>query len=278
MFLRGRIMRATAFCDMGRFGRLFLAACLSASVFFLASDLASAEEKTINAGKHSSKKHTLLTARSVFWQLPATIFESTVQGLSEEEKYELFTLGGSQNWAVSKATRDTIELKSRPDEDSTVILTLFRQSGTSALVAALGTDTGSMCATELWRIDPTGRATPMPTPPDPPLYDFFNPGTPMPADVTASLPFCVHPGGLEVRPLFWTSTGVAHVMVDNAVFYLWKDARFSKRIVPLPPFDPSPLELKGDVSGTAPAFRTIPGADADGEPSGDSREGMAVDP
>lgn len=248
-------MRAAALCNMGHGGRFFLFACAIVAGVLLCSPALgnpqsgdspqdSPHQKPLSTKKiikpnSPSKTPISVTARSIFWRLPTTIFENTVQGLSEEEKYELFTLGGSQNWVVRKATRDTIELKSRPDEDSTVILTLFRQPGSPRLVAAIGTDTGSMCATELWSVDSTGRASPMATPPDPSLYDFFNPGTPIPADVTASLPFCVHPAGLEVRPLFWTSTGVAHVMVDNAVFYLWTDAHFSKRIVPLPPFDPT---------------------------------------
>ena len=35
-------------------------------------------------------------ARAVFWRLPTTIFENTVPGLSENEKYELLVQGATE--------------------------------------------------------------------------------------------------------------------------------------------------------------------------------------
>lgn len=172
-------------------------------------------------------------ARSVFWRLPTTIFDNTVPGLSESEKYELLVQGATDHWAIRHSSHDTLEIAEVPGGDATVLLRLFRGQG--YLLAAIGTDSGPVCSTELWRLDARGGAEPVDTPPEPDILDFFAPGTRIPPDVTASLPFCVRPEGLEVRPLFWTSIGLAHVPVDNAVFYVWTGAKFSKRIVELRP-------------------------------------------
>lgn len=173
-----------------------------------------------------------LTARDVFWRLPATVFEGTVDGLSERDKYELLTRGFTEHWVIRAATPDTLELESLRDKDVSVLLRLFRNSETT--VAAIGTDSGPVCITELWRLGSRSRATPMLAPPEPHLLDFFTPGKRIPPGLTASMPFCVRQEGLEVRPLFWTSTGVADVKPDNAVFYVWDGDHFSKRIIPLP--------------------------------------------
>lgn len=172
-------------------------------------------------------------ARSVFWRLPTTIFENTVPGLSESEKYELLVQGATEHWVIRSSTPDVLEIIEAPAGDSTVLLRLFRGDG--YVLAAIGTDSGPVCSTELWRLDARGGAEPVDPPPEPDILDFFAPGTRIPPDVTASLPFCVRPEGLEVRPLFWTSIGLAHVPVDNAVFYVWTGSRFGKRVVALRP-------------------------------------------
>lgn len=172
-------------------------------------------------------------ARAVFWRLPTTIFENTVPGLSESEKYELLVQGATEHWAIRHSSHDVLEISEVPDGEATVLLRVFRGNG--YVLAAVGTDSGPVCSTELWRLDAGGGAEPVDTPPEPNILDFFAPGTRIPPDVTASLPFCVRPEGLEVRPLFWTSIGLAHVPVDNAVFYVWTGTRFSKRVVSLRP-------------------------------------------
>ena len=170
-------------------------------------------------------------ARAVFWRLPATIFENTVPGLSEREKNELLARGATEHWVIRRSSPDLLEMAENPDDETTVLLRVFRGPGYA--LAAIGTDSGPVCSTELWYLDARGGAEPVDTPPEPHILDFFAPGTRIPPDVTASLPFCVRPEGLEVRPLFWTGTGLAHVPVDNAVFYVWTGTRFSKRIVSL---------------------------------------------
>ncbi len=185
-------------------------------------------------------------ARAVFWRLPTTIFENTVPGLSENEKYELLVQGATEHWAIRHSSHDVLEIAEAPDGDSTVLLRLFRGNG--YVLAAIGTDSGPVCSTELWRLDARGGAEPAASPPEPNILDFFAPGTRIPPDVTASLPFCVRPEGLEVRPLFWTSIGLAHVPVDNAVFYVWTGTRFSKRIVELrPPKEPEAQAAKDET-------------------------------
>lgn len=191
------------------------------------------------------------TARAVMWRLPTTIFENTPEGLSESEKYELLVQGATEHWVIRASTPDMLELEALPDGDSSVLLRLFRGDGYT--VAAIGTDTGPVCTTELWTLNAQGGAEPMDAPDEPDILDFFAPGTRIPPDVTASLPFCVRPTGLEVRPLFWTSIGLAHVMVDNAVFYVWTGTRFSKRVVKLSrqPSPPQPRPLTPSAAGHA---------------------------
>ena len=185
-------------------------------------------------------------ARAVFWRLPTTIFENTVPGLSENEKYELLVQGATEHWVIRHSSHDVLEIAEAPDGDSTVLLRLFRGNG--YVLAAIGTDSGPVCSTELWRLDARGGAEPAASPPEPNILDFFAPGTRIPPDVTASLPFCVRPEGLAVRPLFWTSIGLAHVPVDNAVFYVWTGTRFSKRIVELrPPKEPEAQAAKDET-------------------------------
>lgn len=217
-------------------GRLIRSVVKAAAIVALAFPAASAVSPT---AARSEPPSSGWTARSVFWLLPATIFESTPDGLDPEEKDELLVHGKSGHWVVLESTPDLLEIASRPRGESTVLVRLFRRREDPGLMVAVGTDSGPVCAAELWDVDARGRATPAEPPAEPDLLDFFAPGTRVPPDVTASLPLCVTEEGLRVRPLFWTSTGLAHVMVDNAVFYVWTGSRFSKRIVPLPPY-PSP--------------------------------------
>ena len=39
-------------------------------------------------------------------------------------------------------------------------------------------------------------------------------------------------GGLKAQPLFWTSTGMAHVPVDNDVSFQWNGKSFEKLVQP----------------------------------------------
>lgn len=190
-------------------------------------------------------------ARELFWRLPATIFENTVPGLSESEKAELLTQGATEHWVVRRSSPDMLEITESPGAETTVLVRVFRAPG--YVLAAIGTDSGPVCSTELWRLDARGGAEPVDTPPEPDILDFFAPGARIPPDVTASMPFCVRPGGLEVCPLFWTSTGLAHVPVDNAVFYVWTGTRFSKRIVSLRPEESPSIPARAVWTDDQPA-------------------------
>lgn len=191
-----------------------------------------AQAQSLEQGQHPVHP---LRARQVFQHLPPTIFENTAEGLTVEEKYQLVTQGAGGAWVIRESGPDILRVESLGDSATVVLLCLFRNN--NQVIAAIGTDVGAMCTLELWNVELTGGLTPISTPPEPDIRDFFAPGTRLPAGITASFPFCVSPEGLEVRALFWTSNGLAHVPVDNDVDYVWQNGRFRKRITPIVPYD-----------------------------------------
>ena len=173
-----------------------------------------------------------ITARSVFALLPASIFETTPEGLSAAEKQRLLAEGHAEFWEIAGETEDVLVFASLPFRDAAVALRLFRHLDDGAVEAAVGTLGGPVCTLELWRVDASGRAVPADTPPEPDVSEFLAKGQTLPPDVRATVMLCLGLGGLKALPLFWTSTGMAHVPVANSVGYQWNGAVFEKRVTP----------------------------------------------
>ena len=173
-----------------------------------------------------------VTVRSIFALLPESIFENTPEGLSPPEKQKLLTAGHSAFWEVAGETEDVMVFASLPLRDTAVALRLFRHATDGSVLAAFGTLGGSVCTLELWRVDATGRAVPIDTPQEPDITTFFASDRKMPPDVQATVMICLGLGGLKAQPLFWTSTGMAHVPVDNDVSFQWNGKSFEKLVLP----------------------------------------------
>lgn len=173
-----------------------------------------------------------VTARSIFALLPESIFENTPEGLSPQGKQKLLSSGYSEFWEVAGETEDVLVFASLPFRDTAVALRLFRNAADGSVQAALGTLGGSVCTLELWRVDASGRAVLADTPQEPDISAFFTPGRKRPPDVQATVMICLGLGGLKAQPLFWTSTGMAHVPVDNDVSFQWNGKSFDRHVQP----------------------------------------------
>lgn len=173
-----------------------------------------------------------VTARSIFALLPESIFENTPEGLSPQEKQKLLSAGHSEFWEIAGETEDVLVFASMPFRDTAVALRLFRNAADGSVLAAFGTLGGAVCTLELWRVDASGRAVPVDTPQEPDISTFFAPGRKMPPDVQATVMICLGLGGLKAQPMFWTSTGMAHVPVDNDVSFQWNGKSFDKLVQP----------------------------------------------
>lgn len=173
-----------------------------------------------------------LIARDVFRMLPTTIFDNTLEGMSETEQRHLLEYGKTEFWELRDEGHDKLDVVSCPPGDSQVALRLFRRGGQEAL-AVVGTVGAPLCSVELWRVDSNGRIVPVDTPDEPGIKDFLAPGSKLPEGVAPSVLFCVTDQGLEARPVFWNSTGMVHMPVEFTVRYLWEDGQFKKSVTPL---------------------------------------------
>lgn len=172
------------------------------------------------------------SAREVFAALPESIFENTPEGLGSVEKQKLLVNGQADFWEVAGETEDIMVFATLPFHDVAVALRLFRHNGSDAVDAAVGTLGGPVCTVELWRMDASGRLVPVDTPPEPPVEDFLGKDQKLPPDVQATVMICLGLGGLRAQPLFWTSTGMAHVPVANDIGYQWNGKNFEKHVQP----------------------------------------------
>lgn len=170
------------------------------------------------------------SAREIFAALPESIFENTPEGLSPAEKQKLLADGQADYWEVAGETEDIMVFATLPFHDVAVALRLFRHSGSSAVDVAVGTLGGPVCTVELWRMDASGRLVPVDTPSEPPVEEFLAKGQKLPPDVKATVMICLGLGGLRAQPLFWTSTGMAHVPVANDIGYQWNGKIFEKHV------------------------------------------------
>ena len=172
------------------------------------------------------------TAREIFAMLPESIFENTVEGLSPSEKQNLLARGHSEFWEVAGETEDVLVLAALPFHDTAVALRLFRNQADGFIMAAVGTLGGPVCTMELWHIDRSGRAVPADTPQEPDIAEFLGQEQKLPPDVNPTVMICLGLGGLRAQPLFWTSSGMAHVPLANDISFQWNGKAFEKHISP----------------------------------------------
>lgn len=172
-----------------------------------------------------------VSALEMFRMLPATIFENTAEGLTEEEKQQLVDEGETDFWVVVESTPDNFEVGALPMLDTRVSVRVFRADSGDTL-AAMGVKNGEACALELWRRKPDGRLAPAATPEEPGIADFFAPGRKLPVGTSPSVMLCLQADHLEARALLWTATGLAQITFDHKVLYRWNGSVFSKVVLP----------------------------------------------
>lgn len=171
-----------------------------------------------------------MSAREVFALLPDTIFENTVEGLSEGEKQRLLADGQAEFWQLAEETQDSLLFSALPFHDSAVALRLFHETDENFCLAATGTIGGPLCTLELWRMDNAGRMVPVDGPPEPDIRDFLQAGQVLPRDIQPSTILCLDFDGLKAQPLFWSSSGLVDLPVAREVRYQWNGSAFEKRI------------------------------------------------
>ena len=196
-------------------------------VLYVLVGVATAEERAASAHAVEQERIGVL---EIFRLLPATIFDNTLEGLSEDEKERLLDYGKSEYWILMPDNQDRLELISLPFGDTRVFMHAYREDGGGTLALA-GSRSEEICTLELWRMR-RGHFTPVDTPPEPPVTDFFAKGNKMPRDVQASILFCLDDRGLEAQAVFWNRQGRAHVPVDTEVRYEWNGRHFEKQIRP----------------------------------------------
>lgn len=172
-----------------------------------------------------------VTALDMFRMLPATIFENTAEGLTEEEKQQLADEGETDFWAVIESTPEHFVVGALPLLDTRVSVRVFRADNGDTL-AAMGVQNGEACALELWRRKADGRLAPVAAPDEPGIAEFFAAGYKLPAGMSPSVMLCLGEDDLEARALLWTSTGLAQVKFDHKVLYRWNGSAFSKVVQP----------------------------------------------
>lgn len=172
-----------------------------------------------------------VTALDMFRMLPATIFENTAEGLTEEEKQQLVDEGETDFWAVIESTPEHFVVGALPLLDTRVSVRVFRADNGDTL-AAMGVQNGEACALELWRRKADGRLAPVAAPDEPGIAEFFAAGYKLPAGMSPSVMLCLGEDDLEARALLWTSTGLAQVKFDHRVLYRWNGSAFSKVVQP----------------------------------------------
>ena len=172
-----------------------------------------------------------VTALDMFRMLPATIFENTAEGLTEEEKQQLADEGETDFWAVIESTPEHFVVGALPLLDTRVSVRVFRADNGDTL-AAMGVKNGEACALELWRRKADGRLAPVAAPDEPGIAEFFAAGYKLPAGMSPSVMLCLGEDDLEARALLWTSTGLAQVKFDHKVLYRWNGSAFPRLCSP----------------------------------------------
>lgn len=205
---------------------VWISALLGVFMFALSFTIAGAEQ---GAG---------INAKGFFALLPPSIFENTVEGLSETEKQRLLVDGQAEFWHLADETDDVLVFSSLPFHDSTVALRLFRNTADNSCIAAIGTTDGPLCTMELWRMDNSGRIVPIDAPAEPDIREFLEPGRLLPDGINPFALICLDTEGVRAQPLFWSSRGLADMSVANDIRYQWTGTAFEKQILPKNPAAP----------------------------------------
>ncbi len=173
------------------------------------------------------------TARDVFAALPLSIFESTPSGLDETGKQALLLNGHSRYWEIAGETLDVLVLAELPFRERAVALRLFHNEADGGALAAIGTLGDPVCTVELWNLDRQGRITPVDTPVEPPINEFFSRKRRPSLEQQNSVLICLGLGGLWAKPVFWNENGISEPKVDNEISFQWTGSRLEKIARPL---------------------------------------------
>lgn len=170
------------------------------------------------------------TARGMFALLPPSIFENTPTGLDETGKQALLLQGASQFWEIAGETPDVLVFAELPFRERSVALRVFRNEKDGGAEIAVGTLGDPVCTVELWRLDASGRITPVDAPSEPALAEFFNKRHKPPKSQQTAVLICLGLGGLWAKPVFWTRDGIKVPDVDNEISFQWTGSRFEKAV------------------------------------------------
>lgn len=171
------------------------------------------------------------TARGVFALLPPSIFENTPEGLTDADKQDLLNGGISEYWEIAGETDDVLVFDELPFRDRAVALRIFHNVQDHSKDVAIGTLGEQICSVELWRIDASGRITPVETPTEPSYGEFFRRRPPR--GYGQSVLICLGMGGLSAKPMLWDKNGVTQPKADFEITFVWDGAKFVKQVRPV---------------------------------------------
>ena len=177
---------------------------------------------------HAAAANSDLTAREFFQDLPCSIFESTVEGLSAPERDTLLRQGFSENWEISGEDKDLLVFSSIPFSDTIVALRLFYNDKDDSLIGIIGTVGAPICVLEAWKRDKNGRTTLADLPDEPDAREFLARGEKLPAGIQTSVTLCLGLNGLSAQAVFWSSRGIVNIPVSKKIRYEWNGHDFIK--------------------------------------------------
>ena len=229
------------------------------------------------AAHGTSQDPSRISARAMFSLLPPSIFENTSEGLSDDEFDALVEEGRTEYWSISRESANDLVISAAPPVESKVVLHLFR-SDDGGVVAALGSQSGIVCALEFWRYDGAGKIMPVAGPEQPSISDLFLPDH-LPSHVDPTIMMCLEQDKVFAKPVLWSANGIVHEPQDFIVHYFWNGREFikdRKAVQPLPsnPAPVSPLAPQPDAQPVTPPVTQSgikPGAQFDAQaatPSG----------
>lgn len=196
-----------------------------------------------------------IRARALFSLLPPNIFENTSEGLNDEEFETLVEEGHTEYWSISHDSANELVVSAVPPVESKVVLHLFR-SESGGVVAALGSQSGIVCALEFWRYDGAGKIIPMAGPEQPPISDLFLPNH-LPSSIDPTIMMCLEQDKILAKPILWSANGIVNEPQDFIVHYFWNGREFikdRKAVQPLPS-NPAPA---GQPNEPSPESRPVP--------------------
>lgn len=223
-----------------------------------------------------------ITARALFALLPPSIFENTGEGLSEDEFDTLIEEGRTEYWSISRDSADDLVVSAVSPVESKVVLHLFHNDD-GGVVAALGSQSGIVCALELWRYDGTGKIVPMPVPEQPAISDLFLPDH-LPAYIDPTIMMCLERDKIFAKPVLWSAHGIINEPQDFIVHYFWNGREFIKNreAAHSLPFNPAPPARAAPGLPAAPRSGYEPGDSPDqskkAQPDQFKKTGQSVRP